>query len=245
MIHRSQLLSFTCSILLIIAVWQIAYIANGNDIILPSPLKVFKSLGELVCSAGFWRSLSATCLRLAISLLIVVPLGLAVGIICGLNRMAAAFFKPIFTIIAATPVMSVILIAYLAFGSERTPVFTAFLMIFPVMAANTMTAVSTIDPKYTELCNIYNFSRKQRIRHLYLYAMLPYFKAALRASLSLAWKVIVAAEVLVQPLSALGTSMQVAKANLQTTELFAWTLSTILASAVTEVLLLPRGRRLN
>ena len=50
-------------------------------------------------------------------------------------------------------------------------------------------------------------------------------------------KVVAAAEVLVQPARALGTSMQMAKAQLETAELFAWTLATILAAALSQLLL--------
>jgi NitT/TauT family transport system permease protein len=46
--------------------------------------------------------------------------------------------------------------------------------------------------------------------------------------------VVVASEVLVQPLLALGTGMQRAKAQLETPELFAWTLATVIAAALTE-----------
>jgi NitT/TauT family transport system permease protein len=51
------------------------------------------------------------------------------------------------------------------------------------------------------------------------------------------WKVVVAAEVLVQPLFALGTGMQRAKAALDTAELFSWTVAAVIAAALSETLL--------
>jgi NitT/TauT family transport system permease protein len=60
----------------------------------------------------------------------------------------------------------------------------------------------------------------------------------------MAWKVVIAAEVLVQPLRALGTGMQRAKAALDTTDLFAWTLAAIICAALSEgafKLLVPRN----
>jgi NitT/TauT family transport system permease protein len=62
-------------------------------------------------------------------------------------------------------------------------------------------------------------------------------KAALRSSLSLSWKVVVAAEVLVQPVLSMGSGMQRAKANLETAELFAWTIATVAAAGLSEALL--------
>jgi NitT/TauT family transport system permease protein len=66
---------------------------------------------------------------------------------------------------------------------------------------------------------------------------MPFITGSLYAGLSLCWKVVAAAEVLVQPARALGTGMQMAKAQLETAELFAWTLATILAAALSQLLL--------
>jgi NitT/TauT family transport system permease protein len=133
--------------------------------------------------------------------------------------------------------MSVILIAFLVFGQDRTPVFTAFLMVFPVMAANTRTGVRSVDEKLKELFRVYRIPAKEKLRRLYIPGIMPFILGGLRSSLSLCWKVVVAAEVLVQPLLALGTGMQRAKAQLETPELFAWTAATVSAAALTEWLL--------
>jgi len=170
-------------------------------------------------------------------MLISVPLGIAAGISSSLDRRAEAILKPLFQVISATPVISVILIAFLMFGQERTPVFTAFLMIFPVIAANTSAGISAIDPKLKELFVVYRLSAKERFLSLYLPGITPYVLGGLRSGLSLCWKVVVAAEVLVQPRLALGTGMQMAKAQLETAELFAWTAGTVIAAALCQALL--------
>ena len=138
--------------------------------------------------------------------------------------------------VAATPVMSVILIAFLVLGQERTPVFTAFLMVFPVMAANTSAGFREMNGDLKELFTVYRLSRLETLRFLYLPSMLPFVLGGLRSSLSLCWKVVVAAEVLVQPVRALGTGMQYAKAQLETAELFAWTVAAVIAAALSQLL---------
>jgi NitT/TauT family transport system permease protein len=49
--------------------------------------------------------------------------------------------------------------------------------------------------------------------------------------------VVVAAEVLAQPVRALGTGMQNAKAQLETPELFAWTAAAVLLAGTTDAAL--------
>ena len=229
-----------CSVLgflILLLVWELAARAGGSDMILPGPLPVFRRFLLLIRGSSFRGALTHSFFRVLLGLLIAVPLGLALGVVTGLDARARAFFRPLFQIISATPVMAVILIAFLWFGQERTPVFTAFLMVFPVMAANTREGIRVVDPGLVELVRVYDLSRPRRLWALYLPAIAPFIVGGLRSALSLCWKVVVAAEVLVQPLRALGTGMQWARAQLETAELFAWTAATVLAAAVAQGIL--------
>jgi NitT/TauT family transport system permease protein len=102
------------------------------------------------------------------------------------------------------------------------------------MAANTIEGVRMTDGRLLELFKIYKISPADTLRCLYIPSLSPFILGGLRSSLSLCWKVVVAAEVLVQPLRSLGTGMQQAKAQLETAELFAWTIATISAAAFTQ-----------
>jgi NitT/TauT family transport system permease protein len=75
-------------------------------------------------------------------------------------------------------------------------------------------------------------SLKERLRHLYIPSIMPFVLGGLKSSLSLCWKVVVAAEVLVQPFRSLGTGMPQAKARLEPPELFSWTLATVIAASL-------------
>ena len=217
--------------------WELGSRIAGSDLIVPGPLPVLKQFIGLIRTENFLQALLYSFWRVILGIVISVPLGIGVGIIAGLDKRGGAFFRPLFSAIAATPVMSVILIAFLALGAERTPVFTAFLMVFPVMTANTVEGVRSVDPMLRELCKVYSLSRKEHLRYLYIPGIMPFIMGGLQSSLSLCWKVVVAAEVLVQPLRALGTGMQRAKAQLETPELFAWTLATVAAAALSHCLL--------
>jgi NitT/TauT family transport system permease protein len=107
-------------------------------------------------------------------------------------------------------------------------------MVFPVMAANTLEGVRMTDSRLKELFKIYKIKKSDTLRYLYIPSLAPFILGGLRSSLSLCWKVVVAAEVLVQPLRSLGTGMQQAKAQLETPELFAWTIATVSAAAFTQ-----------
>jgi NitT/TauT family transport system permease protein len=232
-------------IAILLAFWQLGALAFGSSLIFPGPLPVIKKFISLFGNPKFLKALSFSFLRVIGGMLISVPLGLACGIASGVDRRVNAFLKPLFAIISATPVMSVILICFLILGSERTPLFTAFLMVFPVMAANTIEGIHQVDPKLKELFILYRMNAKETLRYLYIPSIMPFILGGLRSSLSLCWKVVVAAEVLVQPLRSIGAGMQQAKAQLETPELFAWTLATVLAAALTQFMLtlIIKGKR--
>jgi NitT/TauT family transport system permease protein len=221
----------------LLLLWQAAALWWGNDLLLPGPLPVLRYFLRLLSSRRFLLSLGNSFLRVFLGIAVAAPLGVGAGVAAGLNRGAEALFRPFFQVLSATPVMSVILIAFLALGQDKTPVFTAFLMVFPVMAANTMAGVRAIDPKLEELLSVYRLSRKEKLGALYLPGIVPFLLAGLRSALSLCWKVVVAAEVIVQPARALGTGMQNAKARLETAELFAWTAGTVCAAALSQLIL--------
>ncbi|MCK7479694.1 MAG: hypothetical protein M0C28_22085 [Candidatus Moduliflexus flocculans] len=64
--------------------------------------------------------------------------------------------------------------------------------------------------------------------------MAPHLASASHGALGLCWKVVVAGEVLAEPARALGTGMQGARVQLETAEVFAWTLAGILLCALTD-----------
>jgi NitT/TauT family transport system permease protein len=239
---------FFLGLALFLGAWELAARLAGGALLLPGPLLTLKKFFLLVPTPRFLASLGHSFFRVLLGLLISAPLGVAAGIAAGLSRRARAVLSPLFSVIAATPVMSVILIAFLWFGQERTPVFTAFLMVFPVMAATTIEGIRAVDPGLRELFQVYRIPVRESIRSLYLPALVPFMLGGLRSGLSLCWKVVVAAEVLVQPFRALGTGMQNAKAQLETAELFAWTAGTVCAAALSQaaltlILARMKGRR--
>jgi NitT/TauT family transport system permease protein len=234
---KKQLLWTLAGTAFLFALWELGARIFGSLLILPGPLPVFVNFVRLVQTRRFLESLGGSFLRVLAGIAIAVPLGAAAGIAAGLDSRVRAFLKPLFSVISATPVMSVILIAFLFLGTGRTPVFTAFLMVFPVMAANTIEGIGSTDNKLKELFTAFKMSRAETLKYLYIPSLVPFILAGLRSSLSLCWKVVVAAEVMVQPLRSLGTGMQQSKMQLETTQLFAWTAATVIAAAFTQGIL--------
>lgn len=224
-------------------VWEFASRSVGSELILPGPLPVARRLAELAAHPKFPQAVAASLLRVAAGFLLALPAALLLGVPAGLDSRVRAFARPLFSVIGATPVLSIILIALLWFGPDRVPVFTSFLMVFPVLTGNVTEGVRSTDPRLTECARAYRLSRRDLFVHVYFPSITPYLLAGARSSLALSWKVVVAAEVLAQPARALGTGMQNAKAQLETPELFAWTSAAVLLAGATDAALSLAVRR--
>jgi NitT/TauT family transport system permease protein len=224
-------------IVFLFLVWEAVSRFYGSLLILPGPLPVLGRFVELVQTRRFFIALWGSFLRVLAGIALAVSLGTALGIAAALKKSFHAFIKPLFSVISATPVVSVILMAFLFLGSGKTPVFTAFLMVFPVMTANAIEGMASVDTSLKELFTAFRMNGRETLKYLYIPSLLPFILGGLRSSLSLCWKVVVAAEVLVQPLKSLGAGMQQAKAQLETPELFAWTAATVIAAAFTQAML--------
>ena len=89
-----------------------------------------------------------------------------------------------------------------------------------------------IDPLLTEMARVFRMSRMNRLRCVALPALMPSLTSALSVAMGLAWKSGVAAEVIGIPGGSIGEKLYKAKVYLATPDLFAWTLTIVILSAI-------------
>jgi NitT/TauT family transport system permease protein len=206
----------------------------ASSIILPTPEETLREALRLMSGSGFWHSVAATLYRGVFGFAISFVLGAAVGFTAGLHPLFARFIHPYMTIIRSTPVLAVILIALVWFKTEAVPVFVAVLMAFPVVTQNVAEGVRSVDPRLVAMARVYRVGKRRMLRALYLPSIVPFLAAGVSSGLGLAWRVVVAAEVLSQPLWGIGTGMQEAKMRLETPRVFAWTAAALAISWITD-----------
>lgn len=215
--------------------WWIAasYIVR-QELLLPSPLQVFLRLSELIKEKDFYISTLTSLFRIFSGILIAMILGVVCGILTAHISLLRALLSPILTIIKSTPVASFIILALVWINRSKLPIFIAMLMVLPIIWTNIEQGIRQIDPKLMEMAEVYRFSHRKRLLHITIPSVLPYFVAACKASLGLAWKAGIAAEVLSTPQRSIGKELFEAKTFMETTELFAWTVTVILLSIFME-----------
>lgn len=222
------------SVAAFLLLWEAAARRVGASLVLPGPLEVAREFRGLAREPGFLRAVAGTFLRGLFAFGLAVLAGSVTGFAAGLLPAVSALAAPLLTIVRATPVLAVILVALLWFPSGAVPVFSAVLMAFPVAFANAYGGARAADPRLLEMAELFGVPGWRRLLLLRLPAAAPQLLAGARASLGLSWKVVVAGEVLSQPTWALGTGMQAARIGLETPRVFAWALAAVALCGLSE-----------
>lgn len=220
-----------------LGVWQLAAMAVGSDLFLPSPVTVGKTLLELAGTGTFWLSALYTLGRVILGLLGGAVAGGFLAVLAHFWVPADWLFSPAVRVVRATPVVSFILLVYLWVTRANIPGIIAGLMVLPVVWGNVSAGLSGVDPLLLEMGHAYRFGRFKMLRLIYLPSLRPHLISGFLTAFGLAWKSGVAAEVLCPPKYAIGAQIQRAKTALETPELFAWTVLLIVLSLVLESVL--------
>ncbi len=221
-----------------LSLWQLIAMIVDKELLFPAPLSVLSRLCELALTAGFYKTIFTSLLRVLLGMLAGIAVGVAGGVLSSLLRFAHDLFSPMLAIIKSTPVASFIILLVLWLSRDATPVVISAIMVLPVVWANVETGLLTTDRSLLEMADAYRLSTAKRISNIYIPSTYPYFLSAMRSSLGMAWKAGIAAEVLLQPLTSVGKQIFESKYMLETRDLFAWTLVVIVLSVLIEQLMM-------
>lgn len=220
------------------ALWVLLAWLVGKELLLPSPLQVLRKLFSLAATESFWLATLRSILRVLAGLLSATVLGVLLAALTERSSLARSLLSPVMTLVKSTPVASFIILALLWLGRDILPAFITALMVLPVVWANVSAGLAERDAQLLEMARLFRLPRLRVLRRITIPSVLPHFRAALRSSLGMGWKAGIAAEVLTVPALSIGKNIYEAKLYLETSELFAWTLTVILLSLAIEKILL-------
>lgn len=230
-----DILSPFLSLAVFVAVWHIAAEIVGIEIILPTPAESMRQLAALAVTKEFWTAVSGTLGRAMLSFAFSMGAALTLAALSTFFKPIGRLLSPLVIITRAMPTMSVILLSLIWFTSEITPLFIAFLIIFPTLFTAFYSSFTNIDGDLIEMAKVYKVGLRYKLAKLYLPAIYPSFFDAVRSAVSLNIKLVIAAEVLAYTKDSMGVMMQFSKAYLDTASLFAWTIAAVALSYLLEM----------
>jgi len=227
-------LKFLLILLFWLGVWELAALAVGQELFMPSPISVIVCGAKLIFTPLFWHTIAVSIFRIVLGTVIAIISGTLLALVTSKSKILNDLFYPMLTIVKATPVASFITLAIIWMGARRLPIFICSLMVFPIVWAAVSDGINSIDKKHKELAQVFGFSLKIKFKLIYIPSVAPYFLSACKTSIGLAWKAGVAAEVLAVSPDSIGKQLFNARTYYEIPELFAWTITVIILSLIIE-----------
>jgi NitT/TauT family transport system permease protein len=164
---------------------------------LPTPVKAFEALWELILSGEMMRHIIASLFRVAAGFILGaglgIPLGLAMGSFASVNALLNSIIQCLRPI---SPIAWLPVAALTLRGSDNAAVFIIFLSSFFPITVSTAAAVATLDLKYRRSARNFGIRGIEAARTVIIPGVLPSILTALRIALGISWVVVVAAEML-------------------------------------------------
>lgn len=197
-LNQKPLLISFISFSIILLFWELtARYGNLSAHVLPGPITVLNSMVELLLDGSLFKHTVASLFRVTAGFYLATLLGIPLGIILGRVQIAGLFLNPIISFLRPISPLAWIPLAMLWFGiGDQPAVFLIFLSsFFPIIVATTI-AVRSINPTYFHVATNFNFSRYEVISKIIIPAITPSVVTALRLTMTIAWLVVVAAEMI-------------------------------------------------
>lgn len=158
---------------------------------------MLNSMVELLLNGSLLKHTVASLFRVTAGFYLATLLGIPLGIILGRNKIVTLFLNPIISFLRPISPLAWIPLAMLWFGiGDKPAVFLIFLSSFLPITVATTIAVRSINPTYFHVATNFNFSRYEVISKIIIPAITPSVVTALRLSMTIAWIVVVAAEMI-------------------------------------------------
>jgi ABC-type nitrate/sulfonate/bicarbonate transport system permease component len=164
----------------------------------PPVSEMFKALGDLVVTAGFWDSVWNTLQGWALGLGIAAVISIPLGIVLGTSRLLYRALRGLVEFLRPIPSVALIPLAVLVYGTglESKVFLAAFASIWPLLL-QTIYGVQDVDPVATDTARSFGFSRAQRLIRVTLPSAVPYIATGVRISSSVALILAVTAEIVI------------------------------------------------
>ena len=191
------------SVMLFLVLWQAAsntglfgrYPLDLMRLLLPSPVQVLSTAQQLMASGQLFGHVSTSVYRVMAGFLIATAIGVPLGILVALWRVAEDVLRPFVLLLQPIPGVAWVPIAIIWFGLGNTSAIfiIAIGAIFPILL-NTKQGIQDVDQRLVDAALTLGACPRQVLARVYLPFIAPYLVTGFRLGTGFAWRVVLAAE---------------------------------------------------
>lgn len=203
--------------LLILGAWD--YVTRRelfSPQLLPSPVILYETWWDMQSSGELAINMKISLLRVALGFLLGATSGFLLGTAMGSWKGVEQYLGPLFNAVRQVPIIAWLPFMILCLGIDELfkIVFIAIGASIP-MALKTLEGIKGVSDSYLEVAKVFEYNRFKLLRTIVVPAALPSIITGLRLSLSEAWMLLVAAEMIAASVG-IGNVMTVARKLIQT-----------------------------
>ncbi|MEK3722818.1 ABC transporter permease [Paenibacillus sp. FSL H8-0034] len=236
-LSKRRLLVQGCSILCLLAVWQWLSMTLPHILIAP-PLDTVLVFIDMTKSGELIKQMAISGSRMMTGLLIGIPSAITAGILAGIFPALYDAMRPIISLLLGIPAIILVVLAMVWFGTgSAVPIFVVALLVFPGVYLNTADGWRSIDQHLLEMAKIYKSSAMNTLRHI----IIPGLTIPISTAISLAAGSSVRITIMAELLGAnqgIGSSLALARVNINTPKVFAWTLVSVIVIILNDQLII-------
>lgn len=163
--------------------------------VFPGPAETLQFLGQEWQRGRLWRHVAATMERVLISFALSMAVGVFIGIFMGtlrwVDKLGSAWLLTGLSIPRIVPIVG----AYILIGLNDTAAIVAIvLVVVPSIVTQVQEGARALDQKLVQMAQAFRLSRWTILRHVVAPQLFPYIAGTARTAMSLAWKMVVFAE---------------------------------------------------
>jgi NitT/TauT family transport system permease protein len=181
---------------LLLAVWQIAAMVAASPL-LPTPGAVAQGVYRHAVDGAMLYHLGATLARVAVSFILAMAIGAAIGILMGGNRRIDRLFDLWLVLGLNIPALVIMILCYVWLGlTESAAILAVAINKIPIVVVTLREGARAVDRDLLQVAEVLRLSWRRTLMKVYLPQLYPYFMAAARNGLSLIWKIVLVVELI-------------------------------------------------
>lgn len=185
------------SMLAFLALWQAGAMVMADERLLPGPMAVAVSMVDHATEGALFHHIGVTLARVAVSFVIAMAIGIAVGVLMGRHRPTDSLLDALLILGLNIPALVVIILCYVWFGLTEVAAVTAVAVNkIPLVVVTMREGARALDTDLLEVARTFRLSRRKTFLGVYLPQLYPYVMASARSGLALIWKIVLVVELL-------------------------------------------------
>ncbi|MBX9647135.1 MAG: ABC transporter permease [Xanthobacteraceae bacterium] len=211
-----MLLLGAVGVALFLVLWTVAALRLNSAVLLPAPIEVLRTYGELIADGSLAGDVRASIVRVFVGFAIAAGLAVPLALLLAYSRILRGLVMPLIAFIRPIPPIAWIPLAILWMGLGDPPSYfiTAIAAFFPIFL-NSFAGGSSLHEEHVNAARSLGAQPAALLVTVMLPSALPMIATGLRIGLGQAWMAVVTAE-LIAAQSGLGYMIQISRLGLET-----------------------------